>query len=515
MATSREGLRIGGEAIWPVPPLAPGAAAELFLVRARAAGAHLEQTPDLLATVVEICGRLDGLPLAIELAAARTRAFPVQQLAERLNDRFRLLTGGSRTALPRQQTLRAVADWSYDLLFDDEQRVFERLAVFPGGCDLATAREVVADDTLPEEDLEDIVHALVEKSLVQVEPDGDSLRVRQLQILAQYGREKLAERGDSASVRDAMAGHFSRLCAESAAAYVGPRQRAWLATIECEQDNLRAALEWAVAAGDAETAMTIAGGAAWPHWLRSTVAEGQRWLDDAFSCAGSVSNSTRALGLTGRGLLEFLGGRQERADADLEEALAIFRAEGNAAGETLARSFYAEIAVVRGDEPEARRRRLDVLAMYDGRPAGDFERPAVAWSRGKLALLDGDLAAAEAHYRAAAAGFAGIDRPVMRSMALGIAADFDELAGDHHAARMALEEAVATNDSIGLRGLTGSLIARLGWALLHEGDVVQAEAAYHRALDDARRLQNVPVLIPALAGLAVVHRLAGRGEDAA
>src|SRR3546814_7418634 len=91
-----------------------------------------------------------------------------------------------------------------------------------------------------------------------------------------------------------MAGHFSRLCAESAAAYVGPRQRAWLATIECEQDNLRAALEWAVAAGDAETAMTIAGGAAWPHWLRSTVAEGQRWLDDAFSCAGSVSNRTRA-----------------------------------------------------------------------------------------------------------------------------------------------------------------------------------------------------------------------------
>src|SRR3546814_14932781 len=100
--------------------------------------------------------------------------------------------------------------------------------------------------------------------------------------------------------------------------------------------------------------------------------------------------------------------------------------------------------------------------MYDGRPAGDFERPAVAWSRGKLALLDGDLAAAEAHYRAAAAGFAGIDRPVMRSMALGIAADFDELAGDHHAARMALEEAVATNDSNGLRGLTGSLFAQIG-----------------------------------------------------
>ena len=146
LATSREGLRVGGETIWPVPPLAADDAVRLFVARAEAAGAPLELSDDNHAVIADICARLDGLPLAIELAAARTRAFPIQQIAARLNDRFRLLTGGSRTALPRQQTLRAVVDWSYELLFDDEQRVFERLSVFPGGCDLATAEAVCADD---------------------------------------------------------------------------------------------------------------------------------------------------------------------------------------------------------------------------------------------------------------------------------------------------------------------------------------------------------------------------------
>ena len=146
LATSREGLRVGGETIWPVPPLGPTTRSSSSSHAARAAGAPLDFSDDHHALIADICARLDGLPLAIELAAARTRAFPITQIAARLNDRFRLLTGGSRTALPRQQTLRAVVDWSYELLFDDEQRVFERLSVFPGGCDLATAEAVCADD---------------------------------------------------------------------------------------------------------------------------------------------------------------------------------------------------------------------------------------------------------------------------------------------------------------------------------------------------------------------------------
>ena len=200
LATSREGLRVGGELIWPVPPLGAEDAVQLFVARAQATGASLELSDDPDGTIADICARLDGLPLAIELAAARTRAFPITQIADRLNDRFRLLTGGSRTALPRQQTLRAVVDWSYELLFDDEQRIFERLSVFPGGCDLATAEAVCADDAISPADVADHLHALVDKSLVVAVPMAGDLRFTQLQTLAQYGRERLTERGDA--VRD-------------------------------------------------------------------------------------------------------------------------------------------------------------------------------------------------------------------------------------------------------------------------------------------------------------------------
>ncbi len=383
LATSREGLRVNGETIWPVPPLATDDAVELFVARATAAGAPLELSDDHIALIADICTRLDGLPLAVELAAARTRAFPLQQIASRLNDRFRLLTGGSRTALPRQQTLRAVVDWSYELLFDHEQRVFERLAVFPGGCDLATAEAVCADETLAADDLDDVIHALVEKSLVIAVPRGDALRFTLLQTLAQYGREKLTERGDVKAVRDAMAAHYAGLCSESAAAYTGDRQRAWLTAIDRERDNLRAALEWAVANDDAETALTIAGGVSWPHWLAGTVVEARRWLDEAFACRGESSESTLALALTGRGShrvhrrLTRSGRCRPRGRArDLPR-------EGDRPSMSLARSFYAEIAVVRGDVDEARRRRLEVLEFYGERPDDPFAVAARAYSAGK------------------------------------------------------------------------------------------------------------------------------------
>jgi predicted ATPase/DNA-binding SARP family transcriptional activator len=482
LATSREALRVGGEVIWAVPPLAAADAVRLFVERAEAAAAAVDRSEVGLAQIADVCTRLDGLPLAIELAAARTRAFPIQQLATRLNDRFRLLTGGSRTALPRQQTLRAVVDWSYELLFDDEQRAFERLSVFPGGCDLATAEAVCADGSLPADDLGDLIHALVEKSLVQAVPTGAAVRFTQLQTLAQYGREKLAGRGDATRLRSAMAGHYARLCSQSAVAFTGDQQRAWLTTVDQDQDNLRAALEWA---------------------------------DAAFACGGEVTDGTRALALTGRGLIEFLSGAPERADADLAEALALFRAEDDRAGVALAHSFYAELAAVRGDHDEARRRRLDVLAHYADDPAGPFAVAARSYSLAKLATLDDDLAAAEEHYRAAARGFGRLDRPVMLAMTLGMVADFDERSGDHAAAATVLEEAIATSDALGLRAFTDSLVARLGWVLLHVGEVDRAEALYERAVERARRLRNTPVLFLGLAGMTVVHRLAGRDAAAA
>ncbi|MEY2400781.1 MAG: hypothetical protein QOJ08_892, partial [Ilumatobacteraceae bacterium] len=515
LATSREGLRVGGETIWPVPPLATDDAVQLFIARAQAAGGVVALSSDVLAVISDICVRLDGLPLAIELAAARTRAFPIHQIASRLNDRFRLLTGGSRTALPRQQTLRAVVDWSYELLFDDEQRVLERLSVFPGGCDLATAEDVCADESLDASDLGDIIQTLVDKSLVVAVPTGDELRFTQLQTLAQYGREKLAERGDAERIRDAMTAHYGRLCARSAASYVGDDQRAWLTEVDREHDNIRGALEWAVANDDAETALTIAGGVSWAHWLAGTAVEGKRWLDDAFRCAGSASDGARALALTGRGLIDFQLGKPAGVDADFEAALAIFHDRDDFASLSLTYGFWAEVAVARGDIDEGRRRRLELLDFYLGVPEDPFVIAVRAYSRAKLGGLDGDLAQSERYYREAAAGFAQIDRPMMRAMCLGMVADFEERRGSYQDAINNLDEAVATNDALGLRGFNGSLLARLGWALLQDGDTVRAEVAYNRALDLARRLSNTPVAFLALTGRAVLHRLDGRIESAA
>jgi predicted ATPase/DNA-binding SARP family transcriptional activator len=391
LATSREGLRVGGETIWLVPPLASDDAVQLFIARAQSAGTRLTPAADVIAAVSDICHRLDGLPLAIELAAARTRAFSIEQIASRLHDRFRLLTGGSRTALPRQQTLRAVVDWSYELLFDDEQRVLERLSVFPGGCDLATAEAVCADDALAASELADIIHALVDKSLVVAVPAGDDVRFTQLQTLAQYGHEKLAERGDSERIRDAMAAHFTRLCARSASAYIGDGQREWLVAIDREHDNIRGALEWAVANDDAESALTIAGGVSWPHWLAGTAVEGKRWLDAAFECRGEATEQARALAWTGRGLIDFQIGRPDGVDADFEAALSIFREHGDVASIALASSFYAEVAAARGETAVARRRRLELLDFYNGLPDDPFVLGARAYSQAKVAMLDGDL----------------------------------------------------------------------------------------------------------------------------
>ena len=517
IATSREALRVGGETVWTVPPLATDDAVRLFVDRAHAAGAPVELSDEHRATVTEICARLDGLPLAIELAAARTRAFPLAQIRARLDDRFRLLTGGSRTALPRQQTLRAVVDWSYELLFDNEQRVFERLAVFPGGCDLATAEGVCAGEDIDAADVADHLHALVDKSLIVAVTKAEDLRYTQLQTLAHYGIERLTERGDAARIRDAMANHYAALCAQSAAAYIGDGQRAWLTAIDREHDNLRAALEWAVANDDAATALTIAGGTSWPHWLAGMAIEGKRWLDLAFMCEGAseVDEQTRALALTGRGLLDFLAGDTERSDDDLAAALEIFERLGDAESRVLAHSFYAELANARGDRDEARRRRLVALDFYGESPVDPFAIAARAYALGRLAVLDGEMDEAETHYRVAAEGFGQIDRPVMLSMTLDVVAEFDERAGNYAAAAQALDRAITTNDECGLRGFTGSLFARFGWVLLHEGEIARAEAMYERALDGARRQDNAPVLLLALTGMAVIHRMHGRDDAAA
>ncbi|GAA3349122.1 hypothetical protein GCM10020358_70110 [Amorphoplanes nipponensis] len=255
LATSREPLGIAGEQLWPVEPLAlprPRAqaasfpAVRLLLDRAVAARPGFTLDPRTTGPVVRICRALDGMPLAIELAAARLRTLPVDVLAGRLADRFRLLTNGSRTALPRHQTLRAVVDWSWDLLDDDERALWRRFAVFHGGADVTAVEQVCGADV-------DLLGALVDKSLLVLAGD----RYRMLETIREYGLERLAEAGETEQLRVAHARYLLALAGAAEPELRRGDQLSWLRRLAVEHDNLHAAVRAAVAAGDARTATAL------------------------------------------------------------------------------------------------------------------------------------------------------------------------------------------------------------------------------------------------------------------
>ncbi|MEV4739863.1 BTAD domain-containing putative transcriptional regulator [Streptomyces sp. NPDC049555] len=282
LATSREPLAVPGEAVRPVEPLPDPVALRLLAERGAAArpGFRPEQDPEACA---EICRRLDGLPLAIELAAARLRMLTPRMLADRLDDRFRLLTSGSRTVLPRQQTLRAVVDWSWDLLDAPERAVLRRLSVFSGGCGLALAEEVCADGrevTVPEVAV--LLGSLVDKSLVVAAPAADGeMRYRLLETVGEYAAERLAEAGEREPTERRHLVAYRELARNADPLLRGPQQYAWLERLELEHDNLRTALRRAVAAGDEQEALCLVLSLGWFWQLRDHRADARHWAQAA------------------------------------------------------------------------------------------------------------------------------------------------------------------------------------------------------------------------------------------
>ena len=288
IATSREPFGLAGEVLMSVGPLAVPAAVELFVDRARAVRPGFTADGHTLPVINDICDRLDGLPLAVELAAARLRSFTLATLAERLDDRFRLLTVGARTALPRQQTLRAVVDWSYDLLFEDERRLFARLSAFAGGCDLNAAETVCADDQVPAGEVFDLLSRLVDKSLV-VHPDaGRDARFTQLQTLWRYGRDRLDEAGEADAICGRHGAYYRQMAEEAHEGLRGATGPIWRERLTSELGNLRAALDWFIARGDADQALSLASGMAWLWFINGDYVEGARWLGDALSDGGDA-----------------------------------------------------------------------------------------------------------------------------------------------------------------------------------------------------------------------------------
>lgn len=285
IATSREGLNIAGERVYRMPSLHHESAVALFVDRALASDARFTLSDENSPHVAEICVRLDGIPLAIELAAARVKVLSPRQLSQKLNERFRVLTGGNRRALPRQQTMRALVDWSYDLLSEDERALFRKLGIFAGGFTFESAVAVCADDTLDELAILDMLSSLVDKSLVQAEPAGSGTRYRLLESMRQYARERLEERGEHVATAHAHAKAFHALAEQLNEEYERIANRAWLSLAQPELENFRAALEWALTQrGDVALAQQIVGRMRW-IWYFLAPAEGRQWVRVAADAA--------------------------------------------------------------------------------------------------------------------------------------------------------------------------------------------------------------------------------------
>jgi predicted ATPase/DNA-binding CsgD family transcriptional regulator len=422
LATSREALGVGGETAWWVPSLAvpgeaaPATAAEvgalgqceavrLFVERASAAEPRFALTERNSGAVGQVCRRLDGIPLALELAAARVRALPVEQIAARLDDRFRLLTGGSRAALPRQQTLRAAVDWSYALLPETERVVLRRLAVFAGGWTLESAEAVCAGEGIAPEDVLERLVELVNKSLVLAEGHSGEPRYRLLETLREYGGEKLREAGEEAILRDR---HLAWFVAWAQRAYTplwGPEQVVWFRRLQTELDNLRAAMEWSKRRLErTETSESPDGNAAfdlgrtlWRFWhTRGYLSEGREWLAALLALAPAPT-AARANALWEVGYLALLQNDLPAARSFFEDGLSAARELGFAFGAAMSLALLGAEAMVQGDLERAASRLEESVALLPDVPDDTDRYVATILSmywRMELARTRGDHAQA-------------------------------------------------------------------------------------------------------------------------
>lgn len=393
LATSREPIGMGGEVIWRVSSLSiTDEAVELFTDRARLVRPEFAITDDNAATVAEICQRLDGMPLAIELAAARVRALSVTDILTSLHDRFRILTGGTRTAVRRQQTLRASVDWSHALLTDAECVIFRRLAVFRGGFHLDAAKTVAADDHVQPHQVLDELTLLVDKSLVIAENTSGATRYRLLETVRQYALEKLGDSGESDPVRLRHRDYYTHLAElVDQRGSDGPRR---IEQAKIEIDNLRAAFTWSCDVGDGEGALHLACGLQ-RLWMSSgRVQEALSWigavLSDPSRPPADVTPATYARALADRATITAAVGAPEGMEPP-EQALAIAREVGDV--DLLLRALIACGSTAAFDA-ETARPYLDEAAGL-ARACGDkWQLSQILWWQAYVAIHDGDPRAA-------------------------------------------------------------------------------------------------------------------------
>jgi non-specific serine/threonine protein kinase len=369
LASSREALGIGGESAYRVPsltvpppplssPLEKGGArgvtphslseyesVRLFIERAVAANTAFAVTSKNALSLASVCHHLDGIPLAIELAAARVRAMPVDEIEARLDSRFRLLTGGSRTAQPRQQTLKALIDWSYDLLNEPERSLLGRLSVFSGGWRLEAAEAVCSGKGIEEWEILDLLTSLVDKSLVVYEEREAEARYRMLETVRQYARDRLVESGESDVVRERHRDYFLALSEEAESKLSGPEQGVWLERLEEEHENLRVGQDWSLSEAASGEALRFCGALQRFWWTRGHLWEGrERCVRALGATGGQERTSERGKAFNGAGVLVSYQGDYASARAYFEESLTIQREIGDRSGISFSLEAFASLA---------------------------------------------------------------------------------------------------------------------------------------------------------------------------
>lgn len=531
LATSRETLNVAGEAVYAVQTLAlpdeRGAieaigqadAVRLFTERARAAVPGFALTPQTTAATVAICRRLDGLPLAIELAASRVRVLSPDAIAERLTSSIPLLTGGSRTAPPRQQTLRATLDWSYTLLPEAEARLFQRLAIFAGGFTLAAAEAVGG---AAETDTLDLLGRLIDKSLVSVERDPATQntpsaqgerRYRLLEILRQYGLEKLAASGQMEETRRRHRDYYLHLTQAAELELEGPAQLHWLNRMEQEHDNIRAALRWSIEQARDDAAARMGSGM-WRFWLsRGYLGEGRLWLRQALELVPEPSH-TRARALLALSILAFLHEGYSVSSADAEEALALFRELGEIRGMGTALLNCGVIWLGNGDYERA------IASFEESLPLcaqANYAHGVILSlsSMGQAAMQLGEYARAQALEtesiaRAREAGDSRTEAGALTDLGITF-----YVQGEYAQALRYFDESLAMRRMQGDRGGAAHTLFYLGRVALEQEQAAKARAYFEESFALRLALGDVEGQAAALEGLGALAAQAGDGAIAA
>ena len=526
LATSREPLSMAGEAPWLVPSLALPAngkpspiesltqyeAVQLFIDRATRARSGFRVTNENAPAVAEICQRLGGIPLAIELAAARLKVLAPQQVLDGLHDRFHLLTGGARTVVPRHQTLEASLDWSYDLLSGSERMLLRRLALFAGGFSFEAAEEVCAFEEIERQQILDLLSQLVDKSLVVVEDEGEEARYGLLESIRQYGRRRLAEAGEEEETANRHRDFYLALAERAAPELVSTGADMWIARLDAEQGNLRNALQWSETQGHADALLRLAGALA-QFWTQlGRVSEGRRWLELALEEGDAAAPALRARVLWGVGEICLYLADLERIQAAAEEELRLGSELEDPRVVARALTHLGWLGAFAADRSAAPSQEK---AASLAREAGDLWCLADAlMCRGIAHLLLGEPGPARPLLEEAMAVAHGAGNQYhvrMNSVWLAHAALWQ---GDFAEVCALSEELIPDCRSAGDAFGVATGVWQLATALLAQGDYTGARARAEEMLSLAREQGNPAVEAAALMTLSQVARAQGGAEAA-